>query len=62
MTHPSESYSLIGHLYDMRQWKYAYAIGRGASKRYTNEPSLNAVQTGDSQATIYLCLGEVHAP
>ena len=37
MTHPSESYSLIGHLYDMRQWEYAYAIGRGASKRYTQE-------------------------
>ena len=37
MTHPSESYSLIGHLYDMRYRECIYAIGRGASKRYTNE-------------------------
>ena len=27
-----------------------------------SNPSLNAVQTGDSRATIYPCLGEVHAP
>ena len=59
MSNPGISRNIMGTMKSVHiLWRVYLSEAHTGCVQY---PSLNAVQTGDRQAMIYLCLGEVHA-